>query len=125
MALNNYKKGFRAEHELMKLLESLDFAVLRAPKSGKDTIDLIACKRGQIFVFEAKYWNSTVRISERQMNSLRSFSEKAGAIPLVAIKRNNQGWIFLKAEELSGNGGTASDKLIEEKGFGVEFFDLY
>ncbi len=123
--MHTYKKGFRAEHELMKLLSSLDFAVLRAPKSGSDTIDIIACKRGNIFAFECKNWASTVRISDRQMKSLIEFSDKAGAIPLIAIKREQQGWIFLKAEEVSDNKGVASDSLIEEKGFGIEFFNNY
>ncbi len=123
--MHTYKKGYRAEKELIKLLSSLDFAVLRAPKSGTDTIDVIACKRGNIFAFECKSWASTVRVSERQLNSLLEFSEKAGAIPLIAMKKEQQGWKFLKAEDLGENKGTASDKLIEEKGFGIEFFDNY
>jgi Holliday junction resolvase len=123
--MQNYKKGFRAEHELMKLLSSLDFAVLRAPKSGTDTIDVIACKRGNIFAFECKNWASTVRVSERQLNSLLKFAEKAGAIPLIAIKQEQKGWKFLKAEDLAENNGTTSEKLIEEKGFGIEFFEKY
>lgn len=123
--MHTYKKGFRAEHELMRLLSSLDFAVLRAPKSGKDSIDVIACKLGHIFVFECKSWNSTVRISERQMGSLTDFAEKAGAIPLVAMKKEQQGWKFLKANEVTENKGVASEKLIEEKGFGIEFFNTF
>ncbi|MGC9310299.1 MAG: Holliday junction resolvase Hjc [Candidatus Aenigmatarchaeota archaeon] len=123
--MHNYKKGFRAEHELIKLLTSLDYAVLRAPKSGRDTIDVIACKRGAIFAFECKSWATTVRISERQMNSLTDFSEKAGAIAIVAIKQNNEGWRFLKAQDVRDNNGVASDKLIEKKAFSVEFFSRY
>lgn len=123
--MHNYRKGFRAEHELMKLLESLGFAVLRAPKSGRDTIDVIACKRGAIFAFECKSWASTVRISERQMKSLMDFSEKAGAIPIVAIKEAQEGWRFLKAEEVTANNGVASKELIENAAFGIEFFNSY
>lgn len=123
--MHNYRKGFRAEHELMKLLESLGFAVLRAPKSGRDTIDVIACKRGAIFAFECKSWASTVRISERQMKSLMDFSEKAGAIPIVAIKESQEGWRFLKAEEVTANNGVASKELIENAAFGIEFFNSY
>jgi Holliday junction resolvase len=123
--MHNYKKGFRAEHELMKLLESLGFATLRAPKSGRDTIDVIACKRGAIFAFECKSWATTVRISERQMGSLFDFSQKAGAIPIVAIKANNEGWHFLKAEDVRENNGVASKNLMEEKSFSIEFFSNY
>lgn len=123
--MQNYRKGYRAEKELIKLLSSLNFAVLRTPKSGTDTIDVIACKRGNIFAFECKSWASTVRVGERQLNSLLEFSKKAGAIPLIAIKKEQQGWKFLKAEDLGENKGVASDNLIEEKGFGIEFFDSY
>ena len=123
--MHTYRKGFRAEHELMKLLSGLDFAVLRAPKSGSDTIDIIACKRGNIFAFECKSWASTVRISDRQMKSLTDFSYKAGAIPLVAIKREQKAWVFLNAEDVKENKGVASDSLIDEKGFGIEFFGEY
>lgn len=123
--MHTYKKGFRAEHELMNMLSSLGFAVLRAPKSGKDTIDMIACKRGTIFVFECKFWANTVRIDEGQMGSLISFSEKAGAIPIVAIKSANEGWKFLKAEDVRDNKGVASKDLIENNAFGISFFENY
>ncbi len=120
-----YKKGYRAEKELIKLLTSLDYAVLRAPKSGKDTIDIIACKRGQIFVFECKFWKSRVGITDRQLNSLIDFSEKAGAIPLIALKYENEGWRFLRAEDVQENNGTVSDELLKEKSFSVDFFERY
>ncbi len=120
-----YKKGYRSEKELIKLLSSLGFAVLRAPKSGTNTIDVLACKRGNIFAFECKSWSSTVRVKERQLNTLLNFSEKAGAIPLIAVKKEQEGWKFLKAEDLGKNNGTASEKLIEEKSFGIEFFSKY
>jgi Holliday junction resolvase len=120
-----YKKGYRAEKELIKLLSSLEYAVLRTPKSGKDTIDLIACKRGQIFVFECKFWKSRVRINEKQLKSLIDFSEKAGAIPVIAIKEENEGWKFLRAEDVKENEGNISDDLIKEKSFSVEFFGRY
>ncbi|MBN2095119.1 MAG: hypothetical protein JW727_03665 [Candidatus Aenigmarchaeota archaeon] len=127
--MHNYKKGFRAEHELMKLLGSLGYAVLRAPKSGKDTIDLLACKNTpygpKIFVFESKFWANTVRIDERQMNALLSFAEKAGAKPIVAVKAANDGWKFLQAEDVKENKGIASNDLIAEKGFDIGFFEKF
>jgi len=123
--MHTYKKGFRAEHELMKLLGSLGFAVLRAPKSGSDTIDMIACKRGTIFVFECKFWANTVRIDERQINALLDFSQKAGAIPIVAIKEANEGWKFLKAEDVRDNKGVASKDLLANNSFSIEFFSKY
>ena len=121
--MQNYRKGYRAEKELIKLLSSLDFAVLRAPKSGTDTIDVIACKRGNIFAFECKSWASTVRINKRQLDNLLGFSKKAGAIPVIAMKQEQKGWRFLKAEDIKENNGTASENLIKEKGFGIEFFN--
>ncbi|OYT43187.1 MAG: hypothetical protein B6U88_01675 [Candidatus Aenigmarchaeota archaeon ex4484_56] len=120
--MHTYKKGYRAENDLIKLLSSLGYAVLRAPKSGKNTIDLIACKRGNIFVFECKNWNSTVRLNEKQLKSIIDFSEKAGAIPFIAIKTD--GWKFLKIEGHESK-IIASKKQIEEKGFGIEFFEKY
>jgi len=123
--MHTYKKGFRAEHELMNMLSVMGFAVLRAPKSGKDTIDMIACKRGTIFVFECKFWSNTVRIDERQMDGLIEFSQKAGAIPIIAIKRANEGWKFLKAEDVRNNKGVASKELLENNWFEISFFENY
>jgi Holliday junction resolvase len=127
--MHTYKKGFRAEHELMDMLSSLGYAVLRAPKSGSDTIDMIACKNTaygpKLFVFECKFWANTVRIDERQMNSLIDFSQKAGATPIVAIKEANEGWKFLKAEDVRDNKGVASKELLANNSFSVEFFGSY
>ncbi len=123
--MHTYKKGFRAEHELMKLLGSLGFAVLRAPKSGSDTIDMIACKRGTIFVFECKFWANTVRIDERQITALLDFSQRAGAIAIIAIKEANEGWKFLKAEDVRDNKGVASKDLLANNSFSIEFFGKY
>ena len=123
--MHTYKKGYRAEKELIKLLSSLGYAVLRTPKSGKNTIDVIACKRGQIFVFECKNWKSKVRVNEKQLDALIDFSEKAGAIPLIAIKKENKFWKFLRVEDVKENKGNIQEKLLKEKSFSVEFFKRY
>jgi Holliday junction resolvase len=123
--MHTYKKGYRAEKELIKLLSSLGYATLRAPKSGKDTIDVIACKKGQIFVFECKSWKSKPKINEKQLNSLLEFARKAGAIALIAIKLENEGWKFLRAEDVRENKGNVSEDLLKEKSFSVEFFEKY
>ena len=118
-------RGDRAERELIKLLSSLDFSAARIAGSGNNTADVIASKRGNIFAFECKSWATTVRIKEKQLDGLLEFSEKAMAIPLIAIKKEREGWKFLKAEDVKENKGVVSKKLIEEKGFGVEFFENY
>jgi len=123
--MHSYKKGYRAEKELIKLLSSLEYAVLRAPKSGKDTIDIIACKRGNIFAFECKSWKSRVKINEKQLKSLFSFSDKAGATPIIAVKEDKEGWKFLRAEDVQENKGAVSEELLKEKSFSVEFFERY
>ena len=122
--MNRYKKGYRAENELTKLLSSLGYAVLRAPKSGKNTVDVIACKNGNIFVFECKHWKSNARISKKQISNLLEFAKKAGGVAFIALK-SNTGWIFLRAEDVMESGCKISNLLIARKGFSVEFFERY
>lgn len=122
--MNRYKKGYRAENELLKLLSSLGYAVLRAPKSGKNTVDVIACKNGNIFVFECKNWKTNARINEKQISHLVEFAKKAGGVAFIALK-SNTGWIFLRAEDVIQSGCKISNLLIAGKGFSVEFFERY
>jgi len=121
--MNKYKKGYRAENELIKLLSSMGYAVLRAPKSGKNTVDIIACKKGNIFVFECKNWKFDVRISKNQILNLLEFAKKAGAMALIAVKLTT-GWIFLRAEDIIKNQCKISD-LIKKQSFSIEFFERY
>ena len=87
------RRGFEAERELVRKLWKCGFAAIRGPASGSKIKkgvypDVVALYRGRIFVFEVKSRSklTTVYLDNEQVEKLRIFSERAGGIPLIALK---------------------------------------
>lgn len=78
----SYRKGRRFEWRVKELLESNGFFVVRAASSKP--IDLVAVRAGEVFLVECKYGSS--KPTEREKQKLVEIAEKAGAIPILAIK---------------------------------------
>jgi Holliday junction resolvase len=101
------KRGTAEERELVHKLDSLGFAVLRAPASGSSTKldrpDIIAGKKGLHLVFEVKTTRGNIIYMKKEsVEQLVRFSNKFGAEALMAIKfkGKNHKWILLKPENL-------------------------
>jgi Holliday junction resolvase len=78
----SYPIGRRFEWSVRNLLESCGWVTLRAARSKP--VDLIALKDGRILLIECKY---NTRISSERLDYLKSLAGKAGARPIIAVKR--------------------------------------
>ncbi len=87
----SYRKGARAERELINLLRENGFAVIRA--AGSKPIDFLAAKSGKIIAFEVKYWQKNSPLNG-VFEKLQKTAEAFGALPVLAVKRRYQGWKF-------------------------------
>ena len=80
-----YLKGRRFEWKVRSYFRSLGFVVIRAAASKP--IDLVALRNGEAFLIECKYNASITRHEKEQMLKL---AEKAGATPLLAVKKKGK-----------------------------------
>jgi len=86
----------------------MGFAAIRGPASGSKIKrgiypDVVAMYRGRILVFEVKTRSklSTIYIDSHQVEKLRVFSERAGGIPLIALKIKALGkWKIVPLDKL-------------------------
>jgi len=125
------RRGFEAERELVRKLWSKGFAVMRAPASGARTRlaaypDVVAIFKGKIYAFEVKYRsdNFPIYIDKSQLQKLLEFSRRAGATPLVAVKRPNKGWKLVPIDiaKQTSSGGIKIDDEVLDKGISLEEF---
>jgi Holliday junction resolvase len=78
----SYPSGRRFEWSVRNLLESCGWVTVRAARSKP--VDLIALKDGRILLIECKY---NTRISSERIDYLKSLAGKAGARPILAVKK--------------------------------------
>jgi len=114
-------RGVREERELIHRLDSLGFAVLRAPASGSrtklDRPDILAGRKGFVLAIEVKTSRKkTFYVRKESVEQLIRFSDRFGAKPYLAIKFKHTGldWFLVKPENLVKTG----------KGFKVSLNDL-
>jgi|SRR3989344_1061686 len=97
-------KGTRSERELIHMFYNSGFSVVRSAGSGSTPLpspDIIVSNRRNIFAIECKAINSKRKyFSPREINELKEFSEKFGAIPLIAIRFDRVGWFFVHMDDL-------------------------
>jgi len=98
----HYNKGANAERELIKILDSKGFAVLRVAGSGVNPLpcpDVVALLNGLIIAFECKAKKGDyLAIKLEQMDEEVGWAKKAGALFVVAWKVPHGGWLFIKPE---------------------------
>ena len=114
------RRGISGEREIIHILDSLGFAVLRAPSSGAgtklDRPDIIAGKKGLHLAIEVKSTRKeTLYIEKESVNQLVRFSIKFGADPIVAIKFMRKGWFLLEPKNLTQKNKTFKISLEDAK----------
>ena len=121
--VSNKSKGSKNERELLKLLHQNGWRTVRVAGSGvgdESPCDLITGKLGRSgYTIEAKSSKKeTIYIKKSQINDFILFSSTIGLTPVIAIRFNRQGWIFLKPKYLrdTGNYFAISLKTALEKG---------
>lgn len=96
--MKTYRKGSRAERELIDYFSSRDFCVIRAAGSGVNSLspDILVFKRGIQLGIEAKAWEKeNLNIDREQFENLRRWEEMSGINCVVGWRRNRQPWFLI------------------------------
>ena len=106
MTFGSYKKGSRAEHELMDKLMAAGFLVIRAAGSGSGSPcpDILAFRRTDQYGFECKAVNSTsLQLRKEQVEHLKIWEEKSSITTYVAWRQTGGEWFFIRLQFLHEN----------------------
>jgi len=127
---SNKAKGSKAERELLQIFTENGWRAVRVAGSGvndNSPCDLIAAKTGRRgYTIEAKSSKkSTIYITKEQIHDFILFSSIIGLNPVIALRFNYEGWLFLNPTNLKDTGKywAVSLKMAKEKGskFGQYF----
>lgn len=93
-------KGSRAERELLDIFTDNGWSAARVAGSGVNDntfCDVIAGKKGKkAYAIEAKSSkNPRIYITKEQISEFIRFSEIMGFTPVVAVRFNREGWLFI------------------------------
>ncbi len=107
----SYRKGSRAERELIDHFSAQGFCVIRAAGSGVNSLspDILLFRRGEQAAIEAKAWEKgSLAIDREQFLNLKRWEEVSGINCYVGWRRNRQPWYFLPLSLFRENGRTFS-----------------
>jgi len=93
-----YRKGSRAERELIDHFSGKGFCVIRAAGSGVNSLspDILVFRRGTQFGIEAKAWEKkNLNIDRGQFENLKRWEDVSGINCLIGWRRNREPWYFL------------------------------
>ena len=128
---SNKAKGSKAERELVRLFTENNWRAARVAGSGVNDdspCDIIAAKLGRKgYTIEAKSSKkSIIYITKQQIEDFVLFSNILGLNPVIALRFNYKGWLFMDPKHLrdTGKNWAVSIKAAEEKGFKFsQFFE--
>jgi len=128
--MSNKAKGSKAERELYDMLVKNNYRAVRVAGSGvmeNADCDLIAGNlKGKKFAIEVKSSKSPRKyISKEQIEKFVIFSHIFELKPVIALRFNREGWVFLEPKELNDSGKTLSISLEEAKQKGKRFFQFF
>lgn len=101
-----YKKGSRAERELINYFNQHGYSVIRAAGSGINSLspDLLFFRRGNQYAIEAKaHETENLSINKDQFLELRKWEKNTGITTYVGWRRNREGWFFIPLSVFSEN----------------------
>jgi Holliday junction resolvase len=93
-----YRKGSRAERELIDYFSTRGFCVIRAAGSGVNSLspDILIFKRGMQLGIEAKaHEKQNLNIDREQFDNLKRWEDISGINCFVGWRRNREPWYFL------------------------------
>tara|TARA_Y100000310_G_C20694971_1_gene824992 strand:- start:3402 stop:3896 length:495 start_codon:yes stop_codon:yes gene_type:complete len=118
----NKHKGANTERELYHIFVKNNYAAVRVAGSGmmeNADCDIIAGKKGKKFAIEVKSCKKLPKyISKDQINRFMTFSDIFGLKPVLGIRINQIGWIFLNPKNMvdSGKNWVINSEIIRKKG---------
>jgi len=107
--MSNKQKGSKSERELLRLFTEQGWRAARVAGSGiheDSPCDLIAGKIGRKgFAVEAKSSKKNrIYITKKQIEEFVLFSSMIGLKPVIAVRFNREGWLFLNPKFLENSG---------------------
>tara|TARA_B100000315_G_C14114326_1_gene379567 strand:- start:101 stop:493 length:393 start_codon:yes stop_codon:yes gene_type:complete len=121
--MSNKGKGSRTERELINLFTERGWRAARIAGSGvndNSPCDLIAGKIGRKgYTVEAKSSKkSIIYITKEQIDDFVMYSAMIGLKPVIALRFNYEGWLFLDPKHIkdTGKNWAVSLTLAREKG---------
>jgi Holliday junction resolvase len=125
----NKAKGSKAERELYEIFVRNNFRAVRVAGSGtmeNADCDLIAGKTGKKYAIEAKSTKKPVKyILKEQMEKFLIFSNIFDLKPVIALRFNREGWIFIEPRDMRDSGKNWAITLEEAKQKGKKFFQFF
>ena len=126
----NKAKGSKCERELYDIFVQNGFRAVRVAGSGmmeNTACDLIAGKLGfGKYSIEAKSSKSPNKyITKQQIEEFVIFSEIFGLTPVIALRFNREGWIFINPSQLRDSGKNWAISLKEAKEIGKKFSQYF
>jgi Holliday junction resolvase len=125
----NKAKGSKIERELYQKFIENNYRAVRVAGSGmmeNTACDLIAGKKGKKYCIEVKSSKSPVKyISKEQIDEFIVFAEIFALTPVVALRFNREGWIFIKPSDLRDAGKNWVITLEEAKQKGKKFSQFF
>ena len=128
--MSNKAKGSRVERELLANFTNNGWRAARVAGSGVNDdspCDLIVGKLGKRgYCVECKSSKKTaVYISREQINDFVLFSKMIGLSPVIAVRFNYEGFIFLTPEQLDDSGKNWVVHLKKAKEIGKKFSQFF
>lgn len=128
--MSNKAKGSRAERELIRLFTENGWRAVRVAGSGvgeESPCDIVVGKIGRRgYTIEAKSSKQAIiYIKKPQINDFYTFSTAIGLQPVIAVRFNYEGWLFIKPEQLRDTGNFWAISLKDAKEFGKRFSQFF
>lgn len=128
--MSNKKKGSRVERELLSIFTENHWRAARVAGSGTNEntfCDLIAGKNGNGgFAIEIKSSKKDrIYITKEQIEDFSKFSEVMGLNPVIALRFNREGWLFLHPNKLEDSGKNWVVSLAKAKTHGQRFWQFF
>ena len=127
---SNKQKGPKAERELIKLFTENSWRAVRVAGSGvndESPCDLIVGKMGKRgYTIEAKSSKkSSIYITKSQIEDFILFSNIIGLNPVIALRFNREGWLFINPSQLKDSGKHLVVSLKTAKSEGKRFSQFF
>jgi Holliday junction resolvase len=128
--MSNKAKGSRVERELIKIFSENGWRAVRVAGSGvndESPCDLIVGKIGRKgYTIEAKSSKSSIiYIKRQQIEDFFLFSSMIGLQPVIAVRFNYEGWLFLTPDQLRDTGNNWAVNLDHAKEVGKRFGQFF
>jgi len=125
----NKSKGAKIERELFQLFVDNGYRAIRAAGSGtmeNADCDLIAGKKGKKYCIEVKSSKKPFKyITKEQISRFMTFAEIIGLKPVIALRFNREGWLFIHPKQLKDTGKNFMITLEDAKKKGKKFAQFF